>query len=195
MKYNLSEINDVIRDRRTIYPEQYGDRQVHRELIEVLLENARWAPTHKMTQPWYFKVFMGDGLQTLADFQSETYKRITAPEDFVERKYLKLKERPLKASAVIAICLKRDPKERVPEIEEVCSVACAVQNMHLTATAYGLGAYWSTGGLTNKPEIKPFLGLEEKDRCMGFFFLGYPVIEWPKGQRRPMEYYADWVDA
>ncbi|MGD1844540.1 MAG: nitroreductase [Salibacteraceae bacterium] len=195
MKYNLSEINDVIRNRRSIYPEQYSERKVHREMVEVLLKNACWAPTHKMTQPWYFKVFMGEGIQKLATFQAETYKAITPEEKFVERKYRKLQERPLKASAIIAICMKRDPKESVPEVEEVMSVACAVQNMYLTATTYGLGGYWSTGGLTFKDEMKAFLELGEKDRCLGFFYVGYPDIPWPKGQRRHLQYYTDWVES
>ena len=58
MLFNLSEINELIRSRRTIYPEQFSDRKVHIEQIEVLLNNAQWAPTHGNTQPWRFKVFM-----------------------------------------------------------------------------------------------------------------------------------------
>ena len=74
MKYNLSEINEVIRNRRTIYPKHFSSRKVHREQVEAMLENARWAPTHKMTQPWHFKVFMGEGLQKLAAFYEERAK-------------------------------------------------------------------------------------------------------------------------
>ena len=58
MKYNLSEITDLIKNRRTIYPEQYSDRKIHKEQIEVLLNNAIWAPSHGLTQPLAFKVFM-----------------------------------------------------------------------------------------------------------------------------------------
>ena len=163
-------------------------------MVEVLLDNARWAPTHKMTQPWFFKVFMGEGLKNLSTWQAETYKAITPEADFKQRKFEKLQNRPMKASAVVAICMKRDPKESVPEIEEVAAVSCAVQNMLLTATAYGLGAYWGTGGLTFKPEMKEYLGLDEQDKCLGFLYIGYPENEWPKGQRRPQEYYTEWVD-
>lgn len=194
MKYNLSEVNEVIRNRRTIFPEQFSGRKVHREIIEVLLENARWAPTHKMTQPWFFKVFREGGLQRLAVFQSQTYKRITPSDRFSESKFKKLAERPLKTSAIIAICLNRDLKERIPEIEEIASVSCAVQNMHLTATAYGIGAYWGSGGLTYTDEMKEFLGIGEKDRCLGFLYLGYPNIDWPRSQRRPIEYFTEWEE-
>ncbi|MEM9023284.1 MAG: nitroreductase [Bacteroidota bacterium] len=194
MQHNLSEINEVIRNRRTIFPEQFSGRQVHRELIDALLENARWAPSHKLTQPWYFKVFAKEGLQRLSAFQADTYAAITPADKFNAIKERKLRERPLMASAVLAVCLRRDPQERVPEVEEVASVAIAVQNMWLTATAYGLGFYWSSGGLTYKPEMKTFLGLAEADSCLGFVYLGYPDVDWPRGQRRPPEYYSDWVE-
>ncbi len=195
MRHNLSEITAVIQDRRTIFPEQFSTRKVHRELIEKLLNNAIWAPNHGMTQPWRFKVFSGEGLKKLAEFQATHYREITPEEKFDEGKYRKLLERPLKASAIIAICMKRQETEKIPEIEEVEAVACAVQNMYLTAAAYGLGAYWGSGGVTYTPGMKTFLGLQEKDRCLGFFYLGYPDVEWPKGQRRPIEYVTEWIEA
>ena len=193
MKYNVSEINDLIKDRRTIKPEDFGKRKVHRELIEVLLDNARWAPTHGMTQPWYFKVFMNEGLKQFGDAHAAMYKANPGV-IFNEKKFEKLKERPLLASAVIGICMRRQEIEKIPEQEEMAAVACAVQNMQLTATAYGLGAYWGSGGMTYTDEMKQFLGLTPKDKCLGFLYIGYPGVSWPKGQRRPIEYYTDWVD-
>ncbi len=77
MRYNLSEITDVIQDRRTIYPEFFSDRKVHKEHIERILNNGIWAPTHGNTQPWQFKVFMGSGRHKLSDFLSSTYKSMT----------------------------------------------------------------------------------------------------------------------
>ena len=87
MKYNLSEITAVIKDRRTIFPEMFSDRKVHREQIEAILNNAIWAPTHGLTQPWTFTVFSGDGLQKLSDFLSETYRKLTPSETFSETKF------------------------------------------------------------------------------------------------------------
>lgn len=195
MRHNLSEINRLIQDRRTIYPEQFSERKVHREQIEMLLESARWAPTHKLTQPWNFKVFMEAGIEKFATWHAETYKQITPAEAFSEMKYNTLKNRPLKASAVIVVSMKRDANQSIPEIEEIAAVGCAVQNMHLTATAAGLGFYWGTGGLTFHPKMKEFLGLSEADKVMGLLFVGYPAIEWPrKTQRKPIEYYSEFID-
>lgn len=184
MRFNVSEINECIRTRRTIAPEMFSSRKVQRELIEVLLENARWAPTHRYTQPWRFKVFMGEGLKTFANWQSTTFDKITPESPSKAVKVRKLAERPLMASAVIAIIMKRDEKESLPEVEEIAAVAAAVQNMYITCSAYGLAGYWGTGGLTYTEEMKSYLGLGEKDKCMGFFYVGYPEIEWPKRTER-----------
>lgn len=194
MKYNLSEITEVIKNRRSIFPEQFNDRKVAREMIEKMLNNAIWAPTHGMTQPWRFKVFMEDGLKKLSKNLSRLYKETSTPEKFMQSKFDNFTNRPLVSSAVIAICMERQDTEKIKEIEEIEAVACAVQNMHLTATAYGLACYWSTGGATYTEEMKTFLGIREKDKCLGFFYIGYPAIEWPKASRKPIEYVTEWIN-
>lgn len=194
MKYNLSEITSVIRDRRTVYPEQFSDRKVHKEIIENILNNAIWAPTHGMTQPWRFKVFTGAGIERLGVFQANHYKEKNTGEQFDNEKYEKFLNRPKLAQAVIAICMERQSSEKIPEIEEVEAVACAVQNMYLTCTAYGIGAYWGSGGATYSNEMKKFLKLNSKDSCLGFFYIGYPSIEWPKSHRKPIEYVTEWIE-
>jgi nitroreductase len=194
MRYNLSEIKALIEDRRTIFPEQFSKRKVSKEILKELLEHAKWAPTHRFTQPWSFTVFTGDGVKKLADWQSDTY-RLAAGSSFSEEKFEKLRDRPLLASAIIAVSMKRDAEERDPDQEEVASVAMAVQNMMLVATAHGIGIYWGTGGVTYTQAVKDYLGLKKNDRFMGFLYVGYPEGEWPKKTRRkPQEYYTTWVE-
>jgi nitroreductase len=193
MRYNLSEITNVIKDRRTIYPEQYSDRKVHKEIAKEILENAIWAPTHGKTEPWRFTVFMGDSLTKLSTFLSDLYSEKINEEDFNEMKFNKLKNRPLKSSVVIAINMTPDPKGKIPEIEEIEAIACAVQNMHLTCTAYGIGGFWSTPKLINLSETNTFLNLKEGEKCLGLFYMGYPSIDWPKGHRKPLEYVTTWL--
>lgn len=192
MRHNISEINEIIRDRRTIYPENFSARKVHKEQIELLLNNAIWAPTHGLTQPWRFKVFMEDARQELADFLAETYTEFTNEDTFVEAKLERMKTRPLKASAVIAVCMERQETEKIPEIEEIEACACAVQNMHLTCTAMGLGAFWSSPKFIYTEKMNAFLELGKKDKCIGLFYVGYPEGEWPRSRRRPIEYVTEW---
>ena len=194
MRYNLSEIKAVIEDRRSVRPECFSSRKVHKEIVMELLDAAKWAPTHRYTQPWRFKVFTGDGIAKLSEFQSELYKKIKA-DSFDQEKYDKLRDRPLTATAIIAICLKRDEAERDPIEEEIASVSMAVQNMMLVAAAHGIGAFWSSGGVTYWPETREFMDLGEKDKFLGFLYLGYPKENWPrKTRRKPQEYFTEWIE-
>ena len=138
MEYNKEEINRLIRNRRSHFPKQYAEGQpVDDAIVTQILENATWAPSHGNLEPWKFVVFTGEGLQKLAQFQAELYKK-EAGDNFKETVYQNLLANPLRASHVIALCLKRDPNKKFPEQEEIAAVSCAVQNMYLTTTAYGL---------------------------------------------------------
>ena len=194
MRYNLSEITELIRNRRTIYPEQFSERKVHREQIELMLNNAQWAPTHGNTQPWRFIVFADAGREKLSDFLSRTYLEITPIDKQNDSKLAKMINRPLLSSAVIAVCMSRQVEEKIEEIEEIEAVACAIQNIHLTCTAYGIGGFWSTPKLIYHSKMNDFLGLKEKDKCLGLFYLGYPTIEWPESHRKPLEYNSTWIN-
>ncbi len=195
MKYNLSELREIIRNRRTIKPEDFSDRKIHKEMVVEMLNNALWAPTHGHTQPWFFKVFVDGGLTKLGDFLSEIYKQQMPSDKFMQKKYEQLKARPNMATVVIAVCMKRQEIEKIAEIEEIEAVACAVQNLHLTATAYGLGGYWSSPELMYTSAMNVFLGLGPKDKCLGIFYLGYPKGEWPESHRRPLEYQSEWIES
>ena len=194
MKYNLSEITEIIKNRRTIYPQFYSSRKVHKEIIEHLLQNATWAPTHGMTQPWRFKVFTEESRKTLSDTLSMLYKQLTPTENFREDKFAKMQARPFQASAVIVAYMKRGDNPKIPEIEEISSVACAIQNLCLTATAYGIGSFWSTPKIIYTKEMNDFLKISDEDKCMGIIYLGYPNDEWPKGQKKPIEYLTEWYN-
>ncbi|MCS6832901.1 MAG: nitroreductase [Flammeovirgaceae bacterium] len=193
MKYSVEEINHLIRHRRSVYPDQYSGREIDRQIVEQILENAIWAPTHGLTQPWQFFVFSGDKKRELAQIQADLYKKNTPVEKFSQEKYDKFFRTHALASHIIAICMKRQPSQQIPEIEEIAAVACAVQNMYLTATAYEVGAYWSTGGMTFMEEAKEFFGLSEHDRLMGFFFLGEIARPSPDSQRIPMQEKVFWL--
>jgi len=184
---NPAEVNQLICQRRSVYPKDYSGEIVAEEIINQMLENANWAPNHKQTEPWRFVVFSGEGLKKLAWFQSECYKNVTiANGTYREDRYLALQSKPMESSHIIAIGMKRDEAKRLPEWEELGAVFCAVQNMYLTAAAYGVGCYLSTGGITSFEEAKPFFGLGSEDKVCGFLHIGIPKRKVPDGRRRPV---------
>jgi nitroreductase len=186
-------LNDIIQQRRSVKPNSFKAGEViPDEVIRQALTNATWAPNHGKTEPWYFIVYTGEGIQHLSAFQAELYKKESG-EKFTEAKYKKLKEDYIKASHVIAICHKRDAGSKIPEIEETCAIAAAVQNFALTLHAYGYGGYWTTGGVTYYESAKPFFGLGGNDRLMGFYLCGVPAEIPPATMRKPVEEKTRWV--
>ena len=73
---------------------------------------------------------------------------------------------PLLAAVVIVICMKRQESGKIPEIEEIEAVACAVQNLHLTASAAGLATQWSSPSFLYTGALDSFLQLGEQDKCL-----------------------------
>ena len=184
----------LIRQRRAVFPKMYDSRPIPKEIIEEVLENANWAPTHRHTEPWRFQVFRGDALRRLGEFLAGKYKDSTPAEQLSDMKFKKMLENPQRAGAVIAICMQRDLEGSVPEWEEIAATACAVQNMWLTCTAYGIGAYWSTPGAILRAD--EWLGLHNGERCLGLFYMGYydTAVALP-AKRRPVEDKTVWINA
>src|SRR5262249_12031336 len=130
----------------------------------------------------------------LADFQGALYKEVaTAKGKFEQDKYEGLLKKPFQSSHIISVGMKRDEKKSIPELEEIGAVYCAVENMYLTATAYGVGAYLSTGGVTFYEEAKPFFNLGPDDKLLGFFHLGNTNYTPPDSKRKPVDDIATWV--
>jgi nitroreductase len=149
----------------------YEDKEIPDELILHILENATWAPNHKLTEPWRFKIFKGESLKTLGEFLGEKYKANTTEETFSPVKYKKTVEKPLKCGCIIAVCMQADPDKRLPEEEEVLAMGAAVQNMWLSCSALGIGCYLSTPGAIHK--LSELVTLEKGERCMGLFYMGW----------------------
>ncbi len=183
-------ISHIIETRRAVYPAQYNGEPISREEITTILRAANWAPTHKRTEPWRFKVFHGPSQVGLGQFLADTYKHVT--EKFSENTFNKLMHNPVKAGCVIAICFQRDERESVPEWEEIAATAMAVQNMWLTATEMGIGAYWSSPSV--KKYVDKLLQMNDGEECLGFFYLGKYDGELPEGTRKtPIEEKVVWL--
>ncbi len=194
--FNTEAFNELIRSRRSVFPKDYTGEKVDDAIIQQLLENANWAPTHKLTAPWRFVVFTGEGLKKLADFQSECYKQVTkANNTFDEGRYQGLKTKPFDSPHIIAVGMKRDEKKSLPEWEELGAVFCAIENIYLTATVYGIGCYFSTGGITNFEEAKSFFGLGKEDKLLGFIHVGMPKTTPSAGRRKPIDDKVKWITA
>lgn len=183
------DIFELIRHRRSVFPESYTGEPISDETLWRILEAANWAPTHKKTEPWRFTVITGDARARLGDFLTGKYR-----ETEVRPKSIKMRqlgEKPRKSAAVIVICMQRHPDSGLPEWEEVASVAMAVQNMWLCCTQLGIGAYWSSPGLIRY--MGEFLELADNERCLGLFYMGHYKNGLPDQERGDIRDKVNWL--
>ncbi|MBM1105647.1 nitroreductase [Aurantibacter crassamenti] len=183
-------IFDLIQKRRSVFPAQYIDKAISKSDIEKVLEAANWAPSHRKTEPWRFKVMQGEAKEKLGLFLSLKYME-TDPKP-KEIKVKKLIENPKRAGAIIVICMQRDPNESVPEWEEIAATAMAVQNMWLCCTELGIGSYWSSPGLLKY--MNEFLEFNDGEKCLGFFYMGYSDDEPAEATRGSIDEKVVWLD-
>lgn len=188
-----NNFNEIIKNRRAVPPRFIAKNEISKETILELLENANWAPTHKNTEPWRFKVYTGDAKKELA---SKIYllltDKIEKGEQLNTQKIDKFKEALERVPVAIAIIFERDAAERIPEWEEIAAVSMAVQNMWLTATNLGLGAFWATPEFL--PMIYEILEIGDSQRLLGFFYVGQIAMEFPSPGRGDINAKVEWKE-
>ncbi|WP_169569594.1 nitroreductase family protein [Sneathiella limimaris] len=74
------QLVDAIRSRKSV--RQFTDKPVSKEVIEEILEMAKWAPSGGNLQPWTVHVLVGDDLKTLLETIQDHMKagRMETPE-------------------------------------------------------------------------------------------------------------------
>lgn len=184
-----NKISKIIRTRRSVYADEFFKQNIPDELLNEILINATYAPTHKMTEPWRFIVLQDNYLEQLgsflADYYKDFYSQKFSAEEAIE-KYNLLKEYPLNSACVIGVVMVRNRKIDLPEWEEVAAVSSAVQNIALTCTAHNIGSYWSTSaGAIDY--LKQF-DLAENEQSLGLIYVGYypEDLEPSKKKRTPV---------
>ena len=160
------DVETAIRSRRT--HKQFGPEPVDEATVRDLLDLARFAPNHKLTQPWRFRLL-----------GQETRKRLD--EAVGEKEATKLGRAPTLVLATAA--LSGDP---LTDAEDLHATACAVYAVLLGATARGLASYWRTPAALGEPAVRDLLGLAGSERVVGLIHLGPKVSDPPEKERLPL---------
>jgi nitroreductase len=168
------ELEQAIRDRRT--HKAFAPEALPRELLEELLELARWAPNHHLTNPWRFRVLGPEALARL--------KEAAGPEAAA-----KLDRAPTLVAATVLRA--GDP---VQDEEDLCAAACATYAVLLGAHAQGLAGYWSTPGVLRTPAGRAALGIGEDERFVALIHLGWPRQAKEAPERAPLPAVVTYLD-
>ncbi len=191
MSEPIDILTEIIKRRRSIFPISYTTKQIPDALIHQLLENANYAPTHKLTEPWRFIVFRGEGKRKLGLELAKRYKELTPETSFLQKKHDSILEKVNQANCLIALNVQLHPG-KVPEWEEIAALACAVQNMALSAEALNIGAYWSSPDLIYG--LNDYLGLSDDEKCFGLFYMGYHDAKPTEARRTAIATKVKWVE-
>jgi nitroreductase len=151
------ELEYAIRTRRT--HKVFGSDPVAPAVLEELLELARWAPNHHVTNPWRFRVL---GPQTTARLKeiAEAVNPGSAG---------KLDRAPTLVVASVYRC-----GDEVQQQEDLLASAVAAYLVLLGAHGRGLAGYWRTLPFLDSPAGRGALGLEHAELPIGLLHLGAP---------------------
>jgi nitroreductase len=146
--------------------------------LEAAIEVARWAPNHRLTEPWKFYVVgpqMKEAMaRCAADFEAET-----KGERAGEARYKRLIDVP-----AYFVVTSRIGADALTDREDYAATCCAVQNLCLYLWQRGIGTKWTTGAITREPRFYELLGIDAaRETVVGFFWYGRAKIV-PEQQRK-----------
>ena len=168
------DVATAIRTRRT--HKAYRPEPLDRETLEELIDLARWAPNHHLTNPWRFRVVGPEALERL--------KEAAGPEAAP-----KLDRAPTLVVCSCVLC-----GEEIQDEEDLHATAVAAYIVLLAAHARGLGGYWRTPGVLRTAAGRAAVGLGEGERFVALIHLGYPYEEKPAPERQQVASVVEYLD-
>lgn len=178
-------ITQLVKSRRSV--RQFKSTKVPRDVIHVILDMARWAPSAHNAQPWRFIVIDDEevkrklatemGKAWLSDMLEDE-----VPKDEAER-IVKLKswDRITRSPLVVIACLTMEDmhryldsrRQKAEHVMAVQSVAVYIQTMLLLAHYHGLSACWICAPLFCQNAVRKVLGLPRKLEPQAMIIMGY----------------------
>ena len=153
----MTSLSELVRARRTT--KVFGEEPLDRGTIEELLELARWAPNHHLTNPWRFRVVGPRSLERLKQADPDGARKLD------------------RAPTLIAVSAVQTGDELADE-EDLLASAVAAYIVLLAAHARGIASYWRTPRVLRTQEGRDALGMPAGERVIGLLHLGYSDREW-----------------
>ena len=165
----------AIAARRSYPIQNVAPDPINLDDVKLMLEAANWSPTHGMTEPWRFSIFAGESRRALGEQFAVAYRLLTPTEKYDPKGEQVQRERPFAAPVWISLGLYRSAAPRMPEWEDLSSVAIAAQHIHLVAHSLGYACKWTSGDIVRHDSVLNLVGLQAPSKLLGFLYVGRPV--------------------
>jgi nitroreductase len=175
---------DTIQTRRTI--KEFRSDPIPEETLWRILDAVRWAPNHRLTEPWRLTIIGKESREGLADALAA---QAASGQDLsvVAKAKTEARRKVMSSPVLLAVTCRLDGNP-AQQAEDVAAVCAAMQNLQLAAWSEGIGSHWNTGKVTRLPETAALLGLSERsEQLVGFLYLGYPAQVPEPPNRRPIQ--------
>jgi nitroreductase len=168
------DVETAIRTRRT--HKAYRPQPLPRETLDELLELARWAPNHHLTNPWRFRVLGPRALERL--------KQAAGPESGSK----------LDRAPTLVVCSCVQGGDPIQDQEDLLATGCAAYIVLLGAHARGLAGYWRTPEVLRSDAGRRAVGLPDDERFVSLIHLGNPIQEQRPPERAPTGRFVTYLD-
>lgn len=179
----IAAVYKVIAERRDI--RHFLPNPIDPELMQRLLQAAHLAPSVGFMQPWRF-IRITDAPLRAAIHQIVEQERIQTAHALQEREdeFMRLKVEGVRECAELLVVSLMDRREQhvfgrrtLPEMD-LASVACAIQNIWLTARAEGIGMGWVS--LFDPEQLRHLLNMPAGAKPVAILCLGHVDAFYPK---------------
>ncbi|MED3387201.1 nitroreductase [Bacillus subtilis] len=172
-------LRDIIRSRRSI--RKFKQEPVPAAVILDMLETAKYAPNHRVTEPWRFIYVSSETgkanlINTFAAFSKKSKP------DMTEEKLQNFKNTLGRVPGFLLVVFQEDENERARD-DDFAATSSLIQNLQLLAWEKGIGMVWKSGKILYDKEVHQAFGLQDNERFAAIIQTGYPD-EAPKVKER-----------
>ena len=185
------DTHDAIRTRRTV--KAFQPQPVDQPVLDELLELARWAPNHHLTNPWRFRVLGPRSLERLKEAAADIASA-DCPEGADVAEVRRAAAAKLDRAPTLVVCSVVRSAEPAEREEDRDAAACAAYIVLLAAHARGLAGYWRTPGVLRAQAGREAVGLPDGEDFVGLLHLGRALQDMPPPERAEPGGYVTYLD-
>lgn len=195
------EVLEAIHKRRAV--RRYRPEPVSIEDIRTILDAANHAPSAMNRQQWEFIVVTGKKIGEMGESFGRIIEEYTRSWDasrmrgspFTREEFVRFAA-TYGGAPVVMVVLTDTAETKDLWRANLESASAAMQNLHLAATALGLGTCWMTGPLQDETGLRRILAIPGNKELVAVTPLGYPaeIPEAPPRLDPSMEQKVRWVE-